>query len=62
LVLHLRSLDRIEFQREAIILRQGLQQRDRLLAIGGVEIEETNLLAFELVEATFDVGGMTDKG
>ncbi|HWX33468.1 MAG TPA: hypothetical protein VNZ53_39325 [Steroidobacteraceae bacterium] len=62
LVLHLRRRNRIELELEAVVLGKRLQERDRLLAIGRVEMYETDPLALELVKATFSVGRVTDEG
>ena len=55
LILHLRCRHWIELKLETVVLGKHLQQRDRLLAVGRVEIDEPNLLAFEFVKATLDV-------
>src|SRR5262249_16006711 len=51
----------IELELEAVILGKRLQQRDRLLAIRGVEMDEADLLALELVETALDVGDVTNE-
>src|ERR1700722_8546581 len=61
LVLHFSDRNRIEFQLEAVVVGQRLQQRDRLFAERRVEVNESDLLAFELVEAAFTVGDVLHK-
>src|SRR5207253_10454847 len=46
---------------EAVILGQLLEQRNRLLAVGHVEVEQPELLALELVEPALDLRRMFDK-
>ena len=48
---------RQQFDIEAVLLAERLQQRDRLLAVGRVVIHESNLLALELVPAAADLLG-----
>jgi hypothetical protein len=47
---------RVEQCFEPVHLRALLQQRDRLLAVGGIVIDQGDLLAFELVEPAFALG------
>ena len=61
LVLHLRARHRVELELEAVILGQLLEQRNRLLAVGRIEIDQPELLALELVEPALDLGGMFDE-
>ena len=50
----------IDLKCEAVHLGAGFQQRDRLLAVGAVVIDEADLLALELVEAAEFLGDMLD--
>src|SRR5712692_300300 len=56
LLLHAGMGHRQEHGFKAVLLRTLLQQRDRLLAVGRVVINERDLLALELVEAAFLLG------
>src|SRR3954453_8629954 len=61
LILHVLGGDRIELQLEAVVLGELLEERDRLLAEGRVEVDEADLLAFELVEPAFLLGHVLDE-
>jgi hypothetical protein len=60
LVLHVLGGDRVERHLEAEFLGHFLEQRNRLLAEAGVEMQEADLLAFQLVDAAFLLADVLD--
>ena len=50
LVLHFLQADRDRQEREAVLGGERLEQRDRLLAVGMVEMQQDDLLALQVVE------------
>src|SRR5262245_9875760 len=61
LVLHFGRGHWIELELESVVLGERFEQRDRLLAVGRVEVDQTDLLALELVEAAFLAADVADE-
>src|SRR5690606_2535378 len=61
LLLHTRVRDRDQQELEAVQLRALLQQRNRLLAVGAIVVDERDLLALELFHATELFGDVLDR-
>src|SRR6516165_5233411 len=61
-LLDARRRDRVFEEGVAVFLRELFARRDRLLAIGYVDIDEADLLAFELIGAALLVPDIFDQG
>ncbi len=62
LLLEPRMGDRELVELVAVLVGQGLEGRDRLLAVGAVVVDQRDLLALELVHAAFLIADVLDQG